>query len=176
MRREEFNVPVFEKYERGRTFYGIYDPTRDTAERVSPHFCARAVAFFEDVARSLPQSKLADENRDIYPRTENRKTVVSHLKRERSPLLATECKIRDDYRCQVCGFNFERVYGELGREFAESHHRIPLAKLRGSVKTQLRDLVTVCANCHRMLHRMSGQPSDVPSLRKIVKNRRRRRS
>lgn len=114
----EFNTPVLEKYAGGRTFYGIYNPTRETVERVSPHFCTRAVAFFEDVACSLPHAAAADEQREVYPRFENRKRVSSHLQRERSRLLATECKIRDKYQCQVCGFHFDQRYGKLGVEFA----------------------------------------------------------
>ena len=166
--RSEFNAPILEKYRDGRTFYGIYDPTRETAEKVSPHFCTRAVAFFEDVVRSLPHTATEDEQREVYPRCENRKRVASHLHRERSRLLATECKIRDNYKCQVCGLHFERLYGKLGIEFAEAHHRIPLRQLRDNVKTQLQHLTTVCANCHRMLHRMEGNRDDMKKLKAIV--------
>jgi predicted HNH restriction endonuclease len=57
--------------------------------------------------------------------------------------------------CEVsgCGFDFFRTYGELGREFAECHHRVPLSLLAGVRETRLEDLAIVCANCHRMLHR-----------------------
>lgn len=170
--RSEFNTPVLEKYEGGRTFYGIYDPTRETAERVSPHFCTRAVAFFEDVVRSLPNAKAEDEQREVYPRFESRKLVASHLYRERSKLLAAECKIRDDYECQVCGLRFEDAYGRLGSEFAESHHLLPLSRLRENLRTHIEDLATVCANCHRMLHRMDGRRDDIKKLKAIVRNHR----
>lgn len=167
----DFNVPVLEKYGRGLTFYGVYDQTRGTTRQKSPHFCALAAAFFEDVARSLPQSENFDDGRDVYPRIENRMFVVSHLQRERSKLLALRCKMRDEYRCQVCGLNFEQRYGKLGIGFAEAHHLKPLSQLRGSVRTRLEDLATVCANCHRMLHRMDGKPSDLPALKKVVRHR-----
>lgn len=166
--RSEFNSPIIEKYENGKTFYGIYDPTRETAERVSPYFCIRAAAFFEDVARSLPRSTASDEQNEIFPHSENRKKVVSHIQRERSKALAAECKIRDGYQCRICAFQFEDAYGRLGREFAEAHHIVPLAKLRENVRTQVKDLVTVCSNCHRMLHRMEGVRGDVARLRKAV--------
>lgn len=168
--RSEFNSPLLEKYQGGLTYYGIYDPTRETAERVNPHFCARAAAFFEDVARALPRAAVEDEQREIYPRSENRKHVASHLHRERSRLLAVECKIRDNHECQVCRFRFEETYGRLGREFAEAHHLTPLARLRGNMKTRLEDLTTVCSNCHRMLHRMDGKKDDIKKLRAIVRN------
>ena len=174
--RSDFNAPILEKYAKGQTFFGIYDPTRDTTERVSPHFCKRAIAFFEDVARALPQAHAADEHRDVYPQIENRQRVASHLQRERSRLLSTERKIMDHYQCQVCGMRFEDVYGPaLGREFAETHHLVPLSRLRANVRTRLADLRTVCANCHRMLHHMSGKPEDLRNLRAIVRRHQRKK-
>ncbi|CAM1365849.1 conserved hypothetical protein [Tenacibaculum litopenaei] len=55
--------------------------------------------------------------------------------------------------CEVCGFDFYETYGELGKGFIESHHRIPLSEINGETKTKLKDLALVCSNCHRMLHR-----------------------
>jgi predicted HNH restriction endonuclease len=168
--RHEFNAPILEEYESGDTFFGIFDPTRDTAEEINQYFCSRAVAFFEDVARSLPTAKVSDDQHEVYPRNENRQQVRSHLQRERNRLLANDRKVMDDYTCQVCGMRFEKVYGkELGRDFAEAHHLVPLHKLKGVVKTSLDDLRTVCANCHRMLHRMDGKREDITKLRAIVK-------
>lgn len=174
--RNEFNVPILEKYAEGWTFYGIYDPTRESAARVSPHFCARAAAFFESVARTLPRATPENEEREVYPKAENRKLVAAHLQRERSRLLATERKIHDGYECQVCGLRFEDHYGSIGKDFAEAHHIVPLSRLSGKVTTRLEDLRTVCANCHRMLHRMKGKAGDMSRLRKLVLSRRKRRS
>ena len=67
------------------------------------------------------------------------------------------------------GMTFEQVWTAGGREFAEAHHIIPLSRLQGSIERTPEHLVTVCANCHRMLHHMSGQPGDLSILRKIVK-------
>jgi 5-methylcytosine-specific restriction endonuclease McrA len=171
LERAEFNTPILEKYRRGWAFYGIFDPTRETAERLNPNFCNRAAAFFEDVAHALPRARNLDEQHEVYPRYENRKRVISHLQRERSRYLATERKILDKYKCQVCGMRFEHKYGTVGRDFAEAHHLIPLSQLRSNVQTSLEDLRTVCANCHRMLHRMDGKRDDVKKLRSIVRSR-----
>jgi len=170
--RAEFNAPILERHSQGCTFYGIYDPTRATEEPVNRHFCNRAIAFFEDVARSLPNAKAEDEQREVYPRFENRKLVASHLHRERSKLLAAECKIHDNYKCQVCSLRFVDAYGSLGSEFAEAHHLIPLSRLREKVRTRIEDLTTVCANCHRMLHRMKGHRDDIKKLKTIIRNHR----
>jgi 5-methylcytosine-specific restriction protein A len=55
--------------------------------------------------------------------------------------------------CEVprCGFDFEAVYGELGKHFAHVHHRKQLKS--GERVTKPGDLAIVCANCHAMIHR-----------------------
>ena len=58
-------------------------------------------------------------------------------------------------KCEVpgCGFDFEIVYGELGRDYAQVHHLKPLGDRTTPSQTRLTDLVVVCANCHAMIHR-----------------------
>jgi len=55
--------------------------------------------------------------------------------------------------CEVCGFDFHKTYGELGKGFIEAHHRIPLSEIDGERITKLKDLALVCPNCHKMLHK-----------------------
>lgn len=58
------------------------------------------------------------------------------------------------YDCQVCGFNFETKYGEIGKSFLEVHHNVPLFSLNQKITIDpIRDLTPVCPNCHRMIHR-----------------------
>ena len=49
-----------------------------------------------------------------------------------------------ELECEVCGFDFEVTYGELGKNFAECHHKVPVAKLTPKSKTKLSDLAIVC--------------------------------
>lgn len=55
--------------------------------------------------------------------------------------------------CEVCGFDYESVYGEIGRDYVEGHHIKPVSELEENEVTKVEDIVLVCANCHRMLHR-----------------------
>jgi len=55
--------------------------------------------------------------------------------------------------CVACGFDFSAVYGERGEGFIECHHTKPVSELKDGEKTKLNDLVLVCSNCHRMIHR-----------------------
>lgn len=171
LKRKQFGVPYFENYEDGLRFFGMYDVSiRPEGTAINLYLCARIVAFLESVARTLPGARPGGAEREVYSKNENRKVVDSHLRRERSLLLATERKSEDNYMCRVCGMRFEDVYGELGRAFAEAHHLVPLSQLNDRVQTRIEDLRTVCANCHRMLHRMDGKREDIARLRRRVRN------
>ena len=172
--KHEFNQPVFEFYYDQIAFYGLFDRTSDRTVKSDRLVARRAVAFFADVLRHLPDAPARREDSGVYQGVENRQMVREHLTRERNRLLAESRKIRDKYRCQICRMSFEEVYGELGAEFAEAHHIIPLSRLRGKVTTAIDDLITVCSNCHRMLHKMDGKRGDVPRLRKLISKHKRR--
>ncbi|MFW6183990.1 MAG: HNH endonuclease [Chloroflexota bacterium] len=95
---------------------------------------------------------------DDEERLEGRVLMRVHKQRERNRSLVQRKKEKilaetGRLACEVCSFNFEEVYGEHGRGFAECHHLTPLAELRAGQKTRLSDLAIVCANCHRMIHR-----------------------
>jgi 5-methylcytosine-specific restriction protein A len=67
--------------------------------------------------------------------------------------------------CQVCGFDFGEQYGELGEDFIECHHVVPLA-VSGETTTRLDDLALLCSNCHRMVHHREPwlRPEELRSL------------
>jgi predicted HNH restriction endonuclease len=75
----------------------------------------------------------------------------------RNPTLAKARKRRDQYTRQICLLNFPDTYGELGKNFAECHHLDPRSELKegknDTVMTNITRVVTLCANCHRMVHR-----------------------
>ncbi|QMT16241.1 EVE domain-containing protein [Planococcus maritimus] len=70
--------------------------------------------------------------------------------------------------CIVCGFNFEEVYGERGKDFIEVHHINPLSTLEEAIKVNPEtDLVPLCANCHRIVHRRKDNILSVQVLSEI---------
>lgn len=56
--------------------------------------------------------------------------------------------------CEGCGFDFGKVYGDRGAGYIECHHAVPL-HASGETTTRLKDLVLLCSNYHRMIHRAS---------------------
>ena len=77
--------------------------------------------------------------------------------------------------CQVCHFDFEKVYGEEGKGYIEVHHLERLADRRLSMTNPITDLVPLCANCHRIAHRRTPPYSPdeirlmIEAARKVAK-------
>lgn len=85
---------------------------------------------------------------------------------ERNPAARRACIDYWGTKCQVCGFDFEKVYGEIGRGFIHVHHIKQLAEIGASyVVDPVNDLRPVCPNCHAMLHR-SSPPLEIDLLRR----------
>ncbi|MCM3790338.1 HNH endonuclease [Domibacillus indicus] len=74
--------------------------------------------------------------------------------------------------CKVCGFNFEKVYGERGKDFIEVHHVKALSSLVEEMLIDPRkDLVPICANCHRMIHRRKDDVLTIEELTTLLKDK-----
>ena len=70
-------------------------------------------------------------------------------------------------KCKVCGFDFVKVYGQLGAGYIEVHHKKSVSE--GERITDLdNDLVMLCSNCHRMIHRGRNHMMTVEELRDII--------
>ncbi|MFC1961395.1 HNH endonuclease [Chloroflexota bacterium] len=116
--------------------------------------------------------KVVDE--EVF--TEGRILTRLHKTKERSPFATKRKKQRvfnntRKLACEVCGFDFVKVYGTLGAGFAECHHLQPLAELKHEQQVTLSNLAIVCANCHRMIHRSKPMLS-VSDLQNIVQKQR----
>lgn len=113
------------------------------------------------------------EGADVYPEypvyREGGKTR-SHVDRyERNPAARRMCLAAygHTYRCH-CGFDYEKMYGEIGRQYIQVHHIVPLCfDDTKRLTNPATDLIPVCANCHAIIHR-HRIPIDVSVLRKIV--------
>lgn len=79
----------------------------------------------------------------------------SHKRLERNKTLTKKAKLRHGYVCQACGFDFEKVYGAIGRKFIEAHHLVQLSSLKGTIVRldAKKDFCVLCSNCHRMIHK-----------------------
>ena len=111
-------------------------------------------------------SALPEEIQNPQQFIEGASQLVSVNKYERSIEARQYCIEHHGYICAACDFDFEKVYGDIGRHYIHVHHIIPLSKIRKEyVLDAVTDMVPVCANCHAIIHRT--QPSlTVSELRK----------
>lgn len=89
---------------------------------------------------------------------------------ERSRVNREICLAHKGYSCYVCGFNFLKKYGQLGKDYIEVHHTTPVSEMGDDYKIDIdRDLVPVCSNCHSMLHKKKP-PFTIEELKEIIAN------
>lgn len=136
-------------------YYLAGQTMRVADERVS----ASPYGSVEAFATALGLSDVPDEPGSIVQTgettgfEEGARTLREHLRLERSTALAAQFKAQlTSLECSVCGFDFEAMFGELGKGFIEAHHVEPLGETGAGIR-RAEDLVAVCSNCHRMLHR-----------------------
>jgi 5-methylcytosine-specific restriction protein A len=103
-----------------------------------------------------------DKQEELEAFFEGNGLVRTHLRVERNRKLAAKVKKLKGFRCEVCDLDFSEKYGDLGKDFIEAHHLTPFALLKGKpVPLDPRnDFAVLCANCHRMIHRMQN-PADI---------------
>lgn len=86
--------------------------------------------------------------------------IDSHYdRRERDHGARLKCIEHYGCKCAICGFDFEAVYGVVGKDFIEVHHIVPISNTEGEhIVDPINDLIPVCSNCHSILHRKRPDP------------------
>jgi 5-methylcytosine-specific restriction protein A len=91
------------------------------------------------------------ENDNLFEGTKKQITVNAY---ERSSQARQECINKYGYKCVICDFDFEKIYGDIGKNFIHVHHIKPLSEIDEKYKINpIEDLRPVCPNCHAMLHK-----------------------
>jgi len=89
---------------------------------------------------------------------------------ERDANARNECIAYYGYVCQVCKVKLGDVYGDVGKDFIHVHHIEFLSSAGERNTAPQRDLITVCLNCHSMLHRkVNGEYLSVEELKERIK-------
>lgn len=123
--------------------------------------------YFKEKSQKKANEKLLDNDKNTFylPEdeiSEGKLTTTSVKARKRSAKLRQYAldyhKKRGDLYCSVCEFDFEKTYGELGKDYIEFHHIEPISVYEedGKIKNleeAKKNLVPLCSNCHKILHR-----------------------
>lgn len=194
--RLDFPAPYEED---GRTRYSAFDERWDSdfAAWLDGHARAARLKILADLRDHDPRrrrSRVAPSDTDlIHPNwdlasiegaagnaTEVRTTPemfseggsieITLTRYERDPAARAACLAHYGYSCVVCTFDFERVYGPLGRSFIHVHHIEPLSATQEEhVVDPIADLRPICPNCHAMLHRR--KPPLTPAALAVIRKR-----
>ena len=103
---------------------------------------------------------------------EGKRRVITSISAERNPSLRKKALKYHGKKCRICGFDFGEAYGEkYGQDFIEIHHIHPLSEGNDYIERLTNyktDLVPVCSNCHRMLHRKRNKVLSIEKLRSLL--------
>lgn len=137
-------------------------PKHFTAGLGSPCFQVLERSGYRVIPKSAGSGSVAAIELGEFEWTEGRKRLVQHVKKERGNGLARAKK--DQFKrthggklfCERCGVDpvalYETEHGEACIEV--HHHAVQVKDMGGSHSTKLEDLQCLCANCHRLVHRL----------------------
>ena len=87
---------------------------------------------------------------------------------ERNPYARERCIEIHGCFCSVCGFDFEKTYGNTGKGFIHVHHIVDLASNNEIHNVDPEnDLVPLCPNCHAMVHKEKPAMS-IEKLKRLI--------
>ncbi len=78
--------------------------------------------------------------------------------------------------CNCCGFEFRSFYGSrFGTSCIEIHHLKPVFQYAGvsvdqTIEEALKNLLPVCPNCHRVIHKNHISASMIPLFKKVIQH------
>ncbi|MGF1788913.1 hypothetical protein L4D00_24305 [Photobacterium swingsii] len=145
----------------------MFDMQRDTGSFNTSHFKDVTV----NASYILSLIYYFDSNvhgSEIYPNIDDLRAIEGYqidsklLQSKRNKSLAEKAKLRDNYTCQACGYRKE-INGNF---VIDSHHLSPLSS-SGPVITELKDLICLCPNCHRVAH-LKNPPHALEKIKSIV--------
>lgn len=128
-------------------------------------FTLRRASTFESVVASDLGSLRTEE--EYFEGTKNQRFVNYY---ERDKNLRTAAVEHHGLTCKVCGFNFEQIYGERGKDYIEVHHLRPVSTLGKETKVDPKsDMTVLCSNCHRMIHRRKDDVLTPEELKRLLR-------
>jgi 5-methylcytosine-specific restriction enzyme A len=101
------------------------------------------------------------------------KIIIQHIDNEKAVIRTDQkfintLKKEKDYTCEACGLNFKNIYGDCNKSnsYIEAHHlktkksATKKFKMGGERRLTKEDFAILCANCHRMIHRVMSSNKD----------------
>ena len=120
--------------------------------------------IFENNYDFFLAEELDDENEYI----EGARKQISINAYERNPDARRKCIEHFGLVCSICGFDFEKVYGKVGKGFIHVHHLSQISDIGENYQVDpINDLIPVCPNCHSIIHRRTP-PYTIEEVREFL--------
>ena len=133
--------------------------------KVSGSACGRNVSKKRQVERI--EDEIEDYDKGVRHR-EGRMVERRSVAYERSPQARRACLRHYGCKCSICGIDFGKEFGEEFSGVIEVHHLEPLSLSKGEREIDpIKDLVPLCPNCHKMVHRKAGKPYTLEQIRAL---------
>jgi 5-methylcytosine-specific restriction protein A len=129
--------------------WNLYAHKPDELAKLASHIKQFAASETKDIPENSDEEEEGNEGQilsRVHRYRERDRTLVS---KKKNKFLQENPKLF----CQGCGFDFQKKYGDRGKDFIECHHTKPVSELAVGETTKLADLVLLCSNCHRIVHR-----------------------
>lgn len=156
------------KYEFPGAGFRYYGPItyKSHSSRNPTHFILQVVDYLESIVQQDLES-IANEEEYFEGRKQQRLSAYY----ERNPQIRLAAIRIHGLICAVCGFDYEKAYGRRGKGYIEVHHLKPVSSLSQPESVDpKRDMVVLCANCHRMIHRKKDDILSLNQLREAMEN------
>ncbi len=128
---------------------------------------------FEYIESAVIPEELPENTATPY--TEGAVRVISVNAYERNHVARAACirhYTRPDgsIQCQICGFDFGKVYGEEFKGMITVHHLVPISTIKEEyVLDPVKDLIPICNNCHTVVHK-NNPPYTVEEVKKLLEH------
>jgi len=133
--------------------------TKEVAELILQHVTEAPLSSYDE---GEPQFAEGMVFTTMHKRTERNRGV-------RRALMASRRRT-GGLRCDACSITNPTATNSFDDAIFEAHHLIPLSTT-GERKTTVSDVALLCANCHRLMHRLianSGKWASVEDLRHAI--------
>ncbi len=109
----------------------------------------KAKKNFSSSELKLPEE--IDSEKSFYEGAKKQIYVNSY---ERNKDARDQCIRHYGTQCVICDFDFQKVYGEIGKGVIHVHHLKPLSDIGETYRVDpIEDLRPVCPNCHVIIHK-----------------------
>lgn len=180
---------TFERKKYAINIPGGFQITPEGRTFINDHMDALSYLFnedfnYEDVKDAIEEIS-SDKKGKVIPIeetvSEGRKVTKNVQTRERSSKLRSRAvkhfTVDNKIWCHCCGFSFPEFYGaKYGKDCIEIHHKRPIFEYEGDSFEQLaeralKNLLPVCPNCHRLIHKNHIGSKEIDAFISEVKQR-----